>query len=74
MSEIIFKSGDKVKINVDAFDWQRNTLTEKFLDFIDNNIDTIFTLKEYSSNSNLWTFEEDSLWLLYEDNLIKIEE
>jgi len=73
MSEIIFKSGDKVKINVDAFDWQRNTLTEKFLDFIDNNIDTIFTLKEYSSNSNLWTFEEDSLWLLYEDSLIKIE-
>ena len=73
MSEIIFKSGDKVKINVNAFDWQRNTLTEKFLDFIDNNIDTIFTLKEYSSNSNLWTFEEDSLWLLYEDSLIKIE-
>lgn len=74
MDKTIFKPNDKVKISVDVFTWQRGTLTDKFLNFIDSNVDTVFTLKEYKLNSKLWMFEEDPLWLFYEDNLIKVDD
>ena len=36
MDEI--KPGDKVRINIKAFDWQKNTLTPKFMEFINQNL------------------------------------
>jgi hypothetical protein len=68
-----FDIGDKVKINIKAFDWQRGGLTKNFINFIDKNIDTIFTLKESQGGRKiLWTFEEDNIWLFWYGNLIKV--
>lgn len=67
------KPGDKVKIDVKAFDWKKSTLTKKFMDFVNSNADVIFTLKEYRNNgSTLWAFEEDDNWLFWGDDLIKV--
>jgi len=66
------KPGDKVKIDVKAFDWKKKTLTKKFLDFVYSNADTIFTLKEYNTRRILWEFEEDDTWLFWADDLIKV--
>jgi len=71
MAENNFKPGDKVKINVKSFEWQEKELTPKFLKYINDNMDTIFTLKEYQKGRVLWTFEEDDTWLFYFGNLIK---
>jgi hypothetical protein len=69
-----FNIGDKVKINIRAFDWQRNGLTKNFINFIDKNADTIFTLKESQGGRKiLWTFEENDIWLFWYGNLIKGE-
>jgi hypothetical protein len=71
MDEI--KPGDKVKINVNSLKWQEKTLTPKFLEFIDENVNTIFTVKAYLPfNGYLYTFVENDTWLFYVDNLIKL--
>jgi hypothetical protein len=54
--------GDKVKINIESYDWQRNTLTEIFKNFIDNNKDTVFTIKGMSSLKYLCELKEDDRW------------
>jgi multidrug resistance efflux pump len=64
------KPGMKVKINIDAFEWKKHTLTQKFLDYINSNKDTIFTLKQYDDDGVRWTFEEDDMWLFYWGDLI----
>jgi hypothetical protein len=64
------KSGMKVKINVNAFEWKKHTLTQKFLDYINSNKDNIFTLKQYGKDGILWAFEEDDTWLFYWEDLI----
>jgi hypothetical protein len=63
-------NGDKVRINVHAFDWQKNELTDKFIDYMNRNEDTIFTAKH--ERGQLWTFEEDDMWLFWVNNLIKV--
>jgi len=70
MSEI--ESGDKVRINIQAFDWQKDTLTPKFIEFINRNADTIFTVKKYGKDGSLWTFVENDTWLFWVGNLIKL--
>ena len=65
--------GDKVKIDVKAFDWRKKGLTKKFLDFVYSNADTIFTIRESRNGVRiLWEFEEDDTWLFWGDDLIKI--
>ena len=70
MDEI--KPGDRVRINIQAFDWQKNTLTPKFMEFVNRNADTIFTVKEYKKDSGLFTFVENYTWLFWVGNLIKL--
>jgi hypothetical protein len=45
MIENTLKPKDKVKINPEAFAWQVNSLTPKFLKYINDNANTVFTLK-----------------------------
>jgi hypothetical protein len=70
MDEI--KPGDRVRINIKAFDWQKNTLTPKFMEFVNRNADTIFTVKEYKEDSSLYTFVENDTWLFWVGNLTKL--
>jgi len=69
------KEGDKVKIDIEKYRWQRdaNTLTDIFWKFLEDNKDTVFTLISRNKLNVLWGIEEDSRWLLYNDYLIKVE-
>lgn len=69
-----FKDGDKAKINVDNYANKRDIFTMKFLKFLDENRDTIFTIKRYKVNTSFWKIEEAPMWIIHEDNLIKIDE
>jgi hypothetical protein len=68
-----FKDGDKVKINVDNYANKKDIYTTKFLKFIDENRDTVFTVKRYKTNSSFWVLEEEPMWIIHEDNLIIID-
>ena len=68
--EIIFKIGDKVKIDVDAYTWNRHTYNNIFLNFIDNNKETVFTIKSLSSYNILSELEEAGEWLFPTQYLI----
>jgi len=72
MLENNFKPGDKVKINLNAFEWQKKELAPNFLEWINQNADTVFTLKAHKENSVLWEFEENDTWLFYFGNLTKV--
>jgi hypothetical protein len=72
MIENTLKPKDKVKINLEAFAWQVDSLTPKFLKYINDNADTVFTLKKYGVNGILWEFEEDPTYLFWFGNLTKI--
>ena len=62
------KIGDKVKINVQEYFWKKD-LAPAFKKFLDENIDTIFTIKY----KMLCELKEDSRWLIYTKYLIKVE-
>jgi hypothetical protein len=68
-----FKDGDKVKINVDNYANKKDIYTTKFLKFIDENRDTVFTIKRYKSNTSFWVLEEEPMWIIHEDNLIIVD-
>jgi len=73
--EVQLSPGDKVKIDVEKYRWQRESLTDVFWKFMEDNKDTVFTLVEHMKNSKnvLWGIKEDPRWLLYNDYLIKVE-
>ena len=57
--------GEKVKINVDRILEHKDSLTQEYIDFIENNRDTVFTVKKYDSgvgkeNSKRFTLKEDT--------------
>ena len=68
-----FKDGDKVKINVDNYANKKDIYTTKSLKFIDENRDTVFTIKRYKSNTSFWVLEEEPMWIIHEDNLIIVD-
>jgi hypothetical protein len=68
-----YKDGDKVKINVDKYANKNDIYTTKFLKFIDENRDTVFTVKRYKTNSSFWVLEEEPMWIIHEDNLIIVD-
>lgn len=67
--------GDKVKINIAKYEWQKDSLTDVFWKFLEDNKNTIFTLVEHRKGTEnvLWEIEEDPRWLLYADYLTKVE-
>lgn len=66
------KIGDKVKINVQEYFWKKDLLPT-FKKFLDENIDTIFTIKSFTKHKMLCELKEDSRWLIYTKYLIKVE-
>lgn len=68
-----FKDGDKVKINVDKYANKKDIYTTKFLKFIEENRDTVFTIKRYKSNTSFWLLEEEPIWIIHEDNLVIVD-
>ena len=66
------KIGDKVKINVQEYFWKKDLLPA-FKKFLDENIDTIFTIKSFTKYKMLCELKEDSRWLIYTKYLIKAE-
>ena len=72
--EVQLNPGDKVKIDIEKYRWQKDSLTEVFWKFMEDNKDRIFTLVEHRKNSDnvLWEIKEDPRWLLYNDYLNKV--
>lgn len=68
-----FKEGDKVKIDVEKYGWQKGTLTDTFWQFLEDNKNTIFTLVRHNRWDVLWGIQEDPRWLIYHDYLIKVD-
>ena len=66
------KIGDKVKINVQEYLWKKDLLPA-FEKFLDENIDTIFTIKSFTKYKMLCELKEDSRWLIYTKYLIRVE-
>jgi hypothetical protein len=69
------KQGDKVKIDVEKYRWQKdaNTLTDTFWKFLEDNRDTVFTIFPRNKNGVMWGLEEDTRWSMFVDYLIKID-
>ncbi len=61
----------KVKIKIDNLYKRKKELSNKFLDFLEENKNTIFTVKldEKHPHGILYTFEENDIWLFYENDL-----
>jgi len=65
----------KVKIKIEKFDADRDKYSNKFLKFIDENKNRIFTVKQEKKHkgTSIYTFKEDDTWLFYENTLEKIK-
>lgn len=66
------KAGDKVKIDVEKYQWKKASYTPEFLQWLEDNKDTVFTLVVHSKGKVLWGLKEEPRWLIYNDDLIKI--
>lgn len=66
------KAGDKVKIDVDKYQWKKGSYTPEFLQWLEDNRNTIFTLVPHLKGKVMWGLEEDPRWLIYNDDLIKV--
>lgn len=71
MEKIKLNSGDKVKIDIEKYLWQKDTLTEEFWNFIESNKDKELTIKSHGKWNILWEIEEDHRWLLFGEYLVK---
>jgi hypothetical protein len=72
MANTKLKTGDKVKINIDKYLRQKDSLTETFWKFLEDNKNNILTIKEHGKWNVLWEIEEDPRWLLFGEYLVKI--
>lgn len=63
---------EKVKLNVDAITGRENysRMTAMYKEFIDNNIDTVFTA--HVERPNLISFKEEPKWLFWSGDLIRL--
>ena len=79
MAEPLFKAGDKVKLKADKILNRKIGRNEKYLDFVERNKDTIFTLEDLRNPSPIvFTFKEcddvnEIKWHFNEDELEKVE-
>lgn len=76
-----FLEGDKVKIDVKQIknrrEWSDGSLREDYKKFVEDNIDTIFTIQfdeNHGKESVIVCFQEDPKWLWWQDDLIKEKE
>ena len=74
----LIKEGEKVRLDVKKItgrnDWK--TLTERYRAFVMDNAKTVFTVKyeeKYGDKPSLVTFAEDSTWLWWVGDLIRLE-
>ncbi len=64
--------GEKVKLDIGKIKARRNyeRMTAKYKEFIDNNIDTVFTA--HIERKTLVSFVEEPKWLFWSGDLIKL--
>ena len=69
------REGKKVKIRTENFNKNKHWYSKKFLKFISQNKNKIYTLKKVNKYPNgfMWTFVEDDTWLFAETDLEKIK-
>lgn len=66
----------KVKIIIENFtEKRRKDLSQKFIDFIENNQHKIFTVKQEKKyiGTELYTFKEDDTWLFHVSDLRRVK-
>ena len=70
-------NGEKVRLKVDRILEHKDSLSQDYIDFIENNRDTVFTVKKYDNgvgkeNSKRFTLNEDTTepkWIFHLDDL-----
>ena len=78
--DMLLKEGEKVRLNIKEIkthpDWHKKT--EKYKDFVENNSNTIFTVKYDDAFQDPPTLvclvEDEEKWLWYEGYLIRIND
>lgn len=67
--------GKPVKIKVDQILDTKNKLSNKYIEFINENKERVFIAKKDGKHPKgvLYTFEEDDTWLFWEDDLEIVE-
>ena len=67
------KTGDKVKLNVDAVKARKNygAMLQGYKDFVEKNTDTVFTA--VVENNRLVHMEEEPKWLFWCGDLVLVE-
>lgn len=60
----------KVKINVNSY--KKAELSDIFINFIEENEDTVFTAKEIINMPDIYKLEGNDIWRFHELNLIKV--
>lgn len=63
----------KVKLNADKILQDKARANPKFIDFIKNNRNTVFTAITDKKMNTMYTFKEDSTWLFLEDDLVEVK-
>jgi hypothetical protein len=63
----------KVKLNVDKILNNEKRNNSKFIKFVKENKDKIFTAVMNSKMNSMYNFKEDDTWLFYESDLIEIK-
>ena len=69
-------NGEKVRLKVDRILEHKDSLSQDYIDFIENNRDTVFTVKKYDNgvgkeNSKRFTLNEDTTepkWIFHLDD------
>ena len=74
-----FEEGDRVKIDYDYIMGKKSAenLSEKYIEFISNNKDKVFTLAKDDKHKSFFVFEEDvsePKWLWFGTDLIRYKE
>lgn len=70
-------NGEKVRLKVDRILEHKDSLSQDYIDFIENNRDTVFTVKKYDNgagkeNSKRFTLNEDTTepkWIFHLEDL-----
>lgn len=63
----------KVKLNVDKIIKDKARSNPKFIDFIKNNRNTVFTAETDSKMNTMYCLKENKLWLFHESDLIEVD-
>lgn len=65
--------GKKVKMNTEKILKDKTRSNTKFVNFVKNNKNKVFTARAYKKNRGLYVLEEEGLWLFSDNDLIELK-